>query len=52
MILSQPSALSDQSELFDLRDRGLLLADGVFDTSLVGMCHHVQLDRRCCCTGH
>ena len=35
MILSQPSALSDQSELFDLRDRGLLLADGVFDTSLV-----------------
>jgi len=35
MILSQPSALSDKSELFDLRDRGLLLADGVFDTSLV-----------------
>ena len=35
MILSQPFALSDKSELFDLRDRGLLLADGVFDTSLV-----------------
>lgn len=35
MILSQPSASPDQSELFDLRDRGLLLADGVFDTSLV-----------------
>ena len=35
MILSQPSASSQHSELFDLRDRGLLLADGVFDTSLV-----------------
>lgn len=35
MTLSQPSASSQHSELFDLRDRGLLLADGVFDTSLV-----------------
>ena len=35
MILSQPSASPLHSEMFDLRDRGLLLADGVFDTSLV-----------------
>ena len=35
MILSQPSASPQHSEAFDLRDRGLLLADGVFDTSLV-----------------
>jgi branched-subunit amino acid aminotransferase/4-amino-4-deoxychorismate lyase len=35
MSLSQPSASPDHSELFDVRDRGLLLADGVFDTSLV-----------------
>ncbi|MAN67695.1 aminotransferase class IV [uncultured Hyphomonas sp.] len=35
MILSQPSASPQHSAAFDLRDRGILLADGVFDTSLV-----------------
>ncbi len=31
----QPGAVSESTELFDLTDRGLLLADGVFDTSRV-----------------
>lgn len=35
MILSQASAAPEHSAAFDLRDRGLLLADGIFDTSLV-----------------
>ncbi|ABI75598.1 aminotransferase, class IV [Hyphomonas neptunium ATCC 15444] len=32
---SQPGAAPENTELFDLTDRGLLLADGVFDTSRV-----------------
>jgi len=35
MILFQPSSDPVHSASFDVRDRGLLLADGVFDTSLV-----------------
>jgi branched-chain amino acid aminotransferase len=33
--LDQPAANADHAQPFDLRDRGLLLADGVFDTALV-----------------
>ena len=35
MNLFQPSSSPVHSVSFDVRDRGLLLADGVFDTSLV-----------------
>lgn len=31
----QPGSVSENTELFDLTDRGLLLADGVFDTSRI-----------------
>ncbi|PKP81576.1 MAG: class IV aminotransferase [Alphaproteobacteria bacterium HGW-Alphaproteobacteria-18] len=31
----QPGSISENTELFDLTDRGLLLADGVFDTSRI-----------------
>ncbi len=34
-LLSQPGGSADASQLFNLTDRGLLLGDGVFDTSLV-----------------
>ena len=33
--LHQPAAVPENTEVFDLTDRGLLLADGVFDTSRV-----------------
>jgi len=35
MLNLRQHAASETTELFDLRDRGLLLADGVFDTSLM-----------------